>query len=53
VLTDDDLYFNQISVRHAHADVPQLLQQRHWPFQRVYSRQYWADKGTLVDKLKS
>ncbi|WP_299704706.1 AAA domain-containing protein [uncultured Pontibacter sp.] len=51
VLTDDNLYFNQISVRHAHADVPQLLQLRHWPFQRVYSRQYWADKEAVVGKF--
>ncbi|WP_051017811.1 AAA domain-containing protein [Pontibacter sp. BAB1700] len=52
VLTDDDLYFNNLSVRHAHADIPRLLQQRHWPFQRVYSRQFWANKDALVRKLK-
>ncbi|MDX5481188.1 MAG: AAA domain-containing protein [Hymenobacteraceae bacterium] len=53
VLTDDDLYYSQLSVRHSHADVPQLLQQRHWPFQRVYSRQYWADRERVVEEFKS
>ncbi|MDO6389519.1 AAA domain-containing protein [Pontibacter sp. BT731] len=52
VLTDDDLYFNNLSVRHAHADIPKLLRQRNWPFQRVYSRQYWANKEALFRKLK-
>ncbi|MDX5480106.1 MAG: AAA domain-containing protein, partial [Hymenobacteraceae bacterium] len=53
VLTDDDLYYSQQSVRHAHADVPRLLRQRHWPFQRVYSRQFWQDKEIVLERLRS
>ncbi|MBD1398322.1 AAA family ATPase [Pontibacter sp. JH31] len=53
VLTDDDLYYSQLSVRHAHADVPRLLQQRQWPYKRVYSRQYWADREKIVRELVS
>ncbi|NDK57594.1 AAA domain-containing protein [Pontibacter fetidus] len=53
ILTDDDLYYSHVSVRHSHADVPQLLQQRHWPYQKVYSRQFWADKNKLLEKVKS
>ena len=52
VLTDDDLYYSHPSVRHAHADVPQLLQQRHWPYVRVYSRQFWENPEQVVEKLK-
>jgi hypothetical protein len=52
VLTDDDLYYSQLSVRHSHSDIPQLLQQRNWPYQRVYSRQFWADKEAVIGKLK-
>jgi hypothetical protein len=53
VLTDDDLYYGQPSARHSHADVPQLLQLRYWPYQRVYSRQYWADREAVIEKLGS
>ena len=53
VLTDDDLYYSQLSARHSHADVPHLLRQRQWPFLRVYSRQYWADRERIVGELES
>ncbi|MEJ8800871.1 AAA domain-containing protein [Pontibacter sp. H249] len=43
VLTDDDLYYSHHAVRHLHADVPQLLKQRHWPYVKVYSRQFWEN----------
>ncbi|WP_242923312.1 AAA domain-containing protein [Pontibacter liquoris] len=52
VLTDDDLYYTNASVRHAHADVPQLLQQRHWPYVRVYSRQFWENPAAMLNHLK-
>ncbi|WP_347157729.1 AAA domain-containing protein [Pontibacter chitinilyticus] len=52
VLTDDDLYFSHPSVRHAHADLPQLLQQRHWPYVRVYSRQYWEQPEQTIAAMK-
>lgn len=53
VLTDDDLYYSQVSVRQSHADVPQQLKRRGWPFTKVYSRQYWADKRKVLEKLKA
>ena len=53
VLTDDDLYYSHLSVRHSHADVPQLLQQRHWPFLKVYSRQFWADREEVLRRLRA
>ncbi len=52
LLTDDDLYFSHLSVRHSHVDVPQLLQNRHWPYFKVYSRQYWEDKQGVLERLK-
>ncbi|MBR0569524.1 AAA family ATPase [Microvirga sp. STS03] len=52
VLTDDDLYYSHVSVRHSHADVPQLLQQRHWPYKKVYSRQFWAEQGKVIAGLQ-
>ena len=42
VLTDDDLYHRSKSSKEPHAYLPLLLRQKHWPFSRVYSREYWA-----------
>ena len=53
VLTDDDLYHSHLSVRHSHADVPYLLQQRHWPYQKVYSRQFWAEQEEVLRRLRA
>ncbi|MCJ8163998.1 AAA domain-containing protein [Pontibacter sp. E15-1] len=53
VLTDDDLYHSHLSVRHSHADLPQLLRLRHWPFTKVYSRQFWADTEEVLRRLKA
>ena len=52
VLTDDDLYYSQHSVRHLHADIPQLLTQRHWPYVKVYSRQLWEKPQAAIEKLE-
>ncbi|MCC9165982.1 AAA domain-containing protein [Pontibacter harenae] len=51
VLTDDDLYYSHLSVRHSHADLPQLLRQRNWPYQKVYTRQFWEDKQRVLQRL--
>ncbi|MVM40212.1 DUF4011 domain-containing protein [Spirosoma sp. HMF3257] len=40
VLTDDDAYYQQTS-KQAHAYLPIALQMRKWPFQRVWSREFW------------
>ncbi|GHA70578.1 AAA domain-containing protein [Pontibacter akesuensis] len=53
ILTDDDLYYSALSVRHAHADIPRLLQLRHWPYKRVYSRQFWEKPEKTVKELKA
>ncbi|MEJ8758092.1 AAA domain-containing protein [Pontibacter sp. H259] len=51
ILTDDDLYYSHLSVRHSHADVPDLLRKRNWPYKKVYSRQFWAGKEMVIEKL--
>lgn len=40
VLTDDDTYYQQ-TTKQAHAYLPIALQARKWPFQRVWSREFW------------
>ncbi|SFD50482.1 AAA domain-containing protein [Spirosoma endophyticum] len=44
VLTDDDTYYQQ-TLKQTHAYLPIALQARKWPFQRVWSREYWRDKS--------
>ncbi len=52
ILTDDDQYFSHASLRHMHADVPRLLKQRHWPFTKIYSRQFWENPNKVMKQLK-
>ncbi len=40
LLTDDDQYYRQ-SPKEAHAYLPFALEAKHWPFRRVWSREYW------------
>jgi len=47
ILTDDDLYHYSKSSKEPHAYLPLLLQQKNWPFSRIYSRAYWMDYERL------
>jgi hypothetical protein len=51
VLTDDDLYYQSLSTKDAHAYTPFLLKKKNWPFVRIYSREYWRDKQKLQEKV--
>jgi hypothetical protein len=42
ILTDDDLYHRSETSKEPHAYLPLLLRQKHWPFSRAYSREYWT-----------
>ncbi|WP_375448138.1 AAA domain-containing protein [uncultured Fibrella sp.] len=44
ILTDDDQYFQQ-TPKEAHAYRPFALTDRHWPFQRQWSREVWRQPG--------
>ncbi|RAJ97478.1 AAA domain-containing protein [Larkinella arboricola] len=43
LLTDDDLYYES-SPKDAHAYTPFALRMKNWPFQRIYSREYWRGR---------
>lgn len=43
LLTDDDAYYQQ-TPKQAHAYLPIALQTRHWPFQRIWSREFWRNQ---------
>ena len=40
ILTDDDAYFQQTG-KQAHAYLPIALRARNWPFERIWSREFW------------
>ena len=42
ILTDDDAYYQQ-TLKQAHAYLPIALQTRKWPFQRIWSREFWRE----------
>lgn len=44
ILTDDDAYYQQMP-KEAHAYLPIALQSRSWPFQRIWSREFWRKNG--------
>lgn len=44
VLTDDDTYYQQ-SVKQAHAYLPLSFASRQWPFQRIWSREFWRGRS--------
>jgi hypothetical protein len=51
VLTDDDLYYQSLSAKDVHAYTPMVMQQKNWKFLQIYSREYWANKKGLVQRL--
>lgn len=44
ILTDDDLYYQSLSPKEAHAYLPTNLQEKGWKFQRIWSREWWKMK---------
>ncbi len=52
LLTDDDLYFGSPSVKEPHAYLPMILRAKHWPFHRVYSRQFWQSSRDTIYRVK-
>ena len=51
ILTDDDLYYQSISVKDSHALIPQLLEQKNWKHTMVYSRSYWLDQDKFFNEV--
>ncbi len=51
VLTDDNLYHSALSMKDSHAYIPMNLKRKKWKFERIYSRNYWANKEKLREEL--
>ena len=43
LLTDDNAYYQHTS-KQAHAYLPIALTARHWPFRRIWSREFWRSR---------
>lgn len=52
IYTDDDLYFNTLSAKQAHAYQVSNLAEKKWPNVRFYSREYWMDRSLVIDRLE-
>lgn len=51
ILTDDELYRQNPSVKDLHASMLQLLEQKKWKHIRTYSRNYWQDKEKFFNEV--
>ncbi len=52
ILTDDDLYYQSMSIKDMHIYKPFTLAGKNWKFQGVYSREYWHDQNLVKERLK-
>jgi superfamily I DNA and/or RNA helicase len=51
LFTDDNQYHQSLSVKADHAIYPQLLEHKHWPFLRVYTRNLWQDPEKFYNEI--
>ncbi len=51
IMTDDDLYFEGVSAKQAHAFRPFIMAKKDWPYTNLHSREFWLDKESSRDKL--
>lgn len=52
IFTDDDLYYNDISVKESHVYNPFTLKNKNWKSEAFSSRSYWLNKEKVKDQLK-
>ncbi|MFA0961390.1 DEAD/DEAH box helicase [Roseivirga sp. BDSF3-8] len=51
ILTDDDLYYQSVSIKDPHAYTPFTLDRKGWRHRRVFSREYWMGRDNLEVNL--
>ena len=50
-MADDDLYYESVSAKQAHAYWPFIIRRKHWPFASFHSREFWLDKEASREKF--
>lgn len=51
ILTDDELYYQSISVKDRHAYIPALLEEKNWKYLAIYSRNAWQDPDKFFNEV--
>lgn len=51
ILTDDDLYYQNLSMKDAHAYSRFLLSKKNWKFKSIFSREYWINRADVKESL--
>lgn len=51
LLTDDNLFYDNPSVKDIYAYTPFMLQKMNWPYMQVQSRNYWNNQREMLDKI--
>lgn len=52
IFTDDNRYFQSLTMKDAHVYEPFSLEVKDWHFLRFYSREFWMDKAAVKDSLQ-
>lgn len=52
LLTDDEQFYNGLSIKETFVYKPCLLQQKKWKFNFFHSRGFWLDKQKVKDKIE-
>jgi hypothetical protein len=51
LLSDDNLFYDNPSVKDIFAYTPFLLSQKNWPYIQIKSRNFWNDKEELMERV--
>ncbi|MBK5277522.1 MAG: DUF4011 domain-containing protein [Bacteroidia bacterium] len=51
IQTDDDVYYQSISIKDSHALIPLLLEKKNWKHMMVYSRSYWQNPDRFFNEV--
>ncbi|MEP2026294.1 MAG: AAA domain-containing protein [Reichenbachiella sp.] len=51
LITDDDLYHHDISIKASHVYRPFTLKQKNWKFEMISSRQFWMDSEHIKERI--
>ncbi|UII23128.1 AAA domain-containing protein [Fulvivirga ligni] len=51
IITDDDLYYQSISVKDLHVYTPFVLSKKQWDFKGIYSREYWSNREQVHELI--
>lgn len=47
-LTDDDLFYNAISIKEWFAYLPMQLRAKQWDFEQIWSRMWWENRDDII-----